>query len=72
MESSKLELNIDKTDIIIIGTKEQRNKIVGYFPVKILGNDTSLPDTVRNLGVVFDSNLSTFHKMQTMFLSYCT
>ena len=33
MESSKLKLNVDKTDIIIIGTKQQQNKIVDYFPV---------------------------------------
>ena len=52
MESSKLKLIVDKTDLFIIGEKQQRNKIVDYFPVKILGNDTSSSDTVRNLGVV--------------------
>ena len=44
MESSKLKLNPDKTDLIIIGSKQQRNT----FPA----------DTVCNLGVVFDSELS--------------
>ena len=52
MESSKLKLNIDKTDVITIGTKQQRNKIVDYIPIKILGNDTSPSYTVRNIGVV--------------------
>ena len=56
--TSTLKLNVDNTDIIITGTKQQRNKTVDYFPVKILGNDTSPSDTVRNLGVVFDSNCS--------------
>ena len=41
MESSKLKLNVDKTDLIIIGTKQQRNKIVDYFQVKMFCNDIS-------------------------------
>ena len=53
MESNKLKLNVDKTYQIIIGTKQQQNKIVDYFPIKILGNDISPSNTVRNLGVVF-------------------
>ena len=61
MKSHKLKRNVKKTDLIIIGTKQQRNKIVDYFPIKILGNDTSLSDTVWNLGVVFDSDFS-FHQ----------
>ena len=55
MESSKLKLNPDKTDHIIIGTKQQRNRVISQFPVKLLGSDTFPSDTVRNLGVVFDS-----------------
>ena len=58
IESSKLKLIVDKTDLIITGT----NKTVDYFPVKILGNDTSPSQTVQNLGVVFDR---TFHKYAT-------
>ena len=61
MEKSKLKLNFQNPNLIIIGTKQQRNKIVDYFPIKILGNDTSPLDTVRNLGVVFDSNFSFHH-----------
>ena len=38
MESSKLRLNVGKTDIISSGTKQQRNIIVYYFPDKILSN----------------------------------
>ena len=58
MESSKLKLNPNKTDLIIIGTKQQRNRIINHFPVKLLGSDTFPSDTVRNLGVVFDSDLN--------------
>ena len=52
MESSKLKLNQDKTDLIIIGIKQQRNSVVSFFPVKMLGSDTFPSDTVRDLGIV--------------------
>ena len=55
MESSKLKLNPDKTYLIVIGTKQQRNRVISHFPVKLLGSDTFPSDTVRNLGVVFYS-----------------
>ena len=58
MESSKLKLNPDNTDFIIIGTKQQRNRGINHFPVKLLGSDTFPSDTVRNLGVVFDSDFN--------------
>ena len=61
MESSKLRRNVDKSDQIIVGIEQQRDKIVDYFPVKILVNDTSPSDTVRNLGVVFESHFG-FHQ----------
>ena len=58
MESSKLKLNPDKTDLIIIGTKQQRNRVISHFPVKLLGSDTFPSDTVRNLSVVFESDFA--------------
>ena len=58
MASSKLKLNPDKTDLIIIGTKQQRNRVINHFPVKLPGSDTFQSDTVRNLGVVFDSDFN--------------
>ena len=63
MKSSKLKLNSDKTEFIIIGTKQQRHKLSKHFP----------SDSVRNLGVIFDSDFS-FHKhvsnMQIMLLPH--
>ena len=56
MESSKLKLNPGKTDFIITGTKQQRNRVNSHFPVKLLGNDTFSSDTVRNLCVVFGTD----------------
>ena len=58
MKSSKLKLNSDKTEIIIIGTKQQRHKLYNHFPVKLLDNNICPSDSVRNLGVVFDSDFS--------------
>ena len=58
MESSKLKLNPDKTYFIIVGTKQQRNRVINHFPVKLLGSDTSPSDTVCNLGFVFDSDFN--------------
>ena len=55
MESSKLKLNLNKTDIIIIG-KKTRKQDFDYFTDEIVSSDTSSSDTIRNLGVVFDSN----------------
>ena len=61
MESSKLKLNPPKTDVIIIGTKQQRHMVISHFPVKLLGSDTFPPDTVHNLDVVFDKDFN-FHQ----------
>ena len=51
MKSSTLKLNSDKTEFIIIGTKQQRHKLSTHFPVKLLDNDITPYDSVRNLGV---------------------
>ncbi len=58
MKSSKLSLNSDKTEFIIIGTKPQRHYLSTQFPVKFLDSDICPSDSVRYLGVVFDSDLS--------------
>ena len=70
MESSKLKLNPDKTYLIIIGTKQQRNRVIIHFPVKLLGSDTFPSDTVRNLGVVFDSDFNFRHHISQVCKSY--
>ena len=61
IKSSKLKLNSDKTEFIIIGTKQQRHKLSNHFPVKLLDNDINPSDSVSNVGVIFDSDFS-FHK----------
>ena len=58
MGASKLKLNPDKTEFILFGSKLQREKLASCFPVNILGNDLSPANTVRNLGVLFDSGFT--------------
>ena len=71
MKSSKLKLNSNKTEFIIIGTKQQRHKLSNHFPFKLLDNDISPSDNVRNLGVIFDSDFS-FHKHIYIYNSVLT
>ena len=47
MEYSKSKFNVDTTGIIMFGTKQQRNKIVDNFQVKLLGNDILPSDTIH-------------------------
>ena len=70
MKSSKLKLNSDKTEFIIIGIKQQRHKLSNHFPVKLLDNDICPSDSVCNLGVVFDSDFS-FHKHVSNICKSC-
>ena len=56
MFTSKLKLNPDKTEFILIGSKINCKQLLPYFPINILGNQVSPAPSVRNLGVLFDSN----------------
>ena len=58
MIASKLKLNPDKTEFILIGTKAQRDKFKKYFPTKLLDQDVTPTDSARNLGVEFDKDLN--------------
>ena len=56
MLTSRLKLNGDKTELLVIGTRKQCAKLSNLF-VNI-GNSTIEPnEKARNLGVVFDANL---------------
>ena len=58
MFANKLKLNPDKTEFILIGSQKNRNQLLPHFPINILGNQVSPAQSVRNLGVVFDSNFT--------------
>ena len=55
MFTNKLKLNPDKTEFILIGSKNNRKQLLPHFPINILGNQVSPAQSVKNLGVVFDS-----------------
>ena len=58
MFTNKLDLNPDKTEFILIGSKNNRKQLLPNFLINILGNQVSPAQSVRNLGVVFDSYFS--------------
>ena len=56
MSANKLKLNPEKTELILIGSKSKCKQLLPHFLINILGNQVSPAQSVRNLGVVFDSN----------------
>ena len=58
MSASKLKLNPDKTEFILFGSKKQRERLNACFPIDIFGNPLHPTESVRNLGVWFDSDFS--------------
>ena len=56
MKYSKLKLNADKTEFLIIGTSTQRAKLSGFFPTHILSQSITPAASVLNLRVTFDEN----------------
>ena len=58
MKKSKLKLNADKTEFIIIGTSTQRAKLRSFFPTQILSQSITPATSVLNLGVTFDENFN--------------
>ena len=57
LTSNRLSVNPSKTEFLIIGNPQQRNKIQSSSIV-FCGNVISPSESARNLGVTFDSNLS--------------
>ena len=66
MSTSKLKLNPDKTEFIIFGSKRQRDKLKACFPIDILGSLLCPVDSVRNLGMWFDSDFSLSKHVQNV------
>ena len=55
MSANKLKLNPEKAEFILIGSKNNCKQLLPHFPINILGNQVSPAQSVRNFGVVFDS-----------------
>ena len=58
MTGSKLKLNPSKTELLLIGTKLQREQFLNNFPCLLQGQDTNPSTLAKNLGVLFDSSLN--------------
>ncbi len=58
LNSNFLKLNMDKTEIIIIGIPSLTIKVPADFTCDITGTLIAPSSTVRNLGVMFDPSLS--------------
>ena len=66
VSASKLELNPDKTEFIIFGSKRQRDKLKACFPSNILYSPLCPVDLVKNVGVWFDSDFSLSKHVQNV------
>ena len=72
MAENRLKLNPDKTEFTLIGTKQNKEKLSSHLPVDILGNRLNPSTKVKNLGVIFDSDLSFTHHVSSIVKScYC-
>ena len=58
MSTNKLNLNPDKTELLLIGNKRQRSKYLSMFPAELLGVKANPAKSTRNLGVIFDKNFT--------------
>ena len=66
MSNTKLKLNPDKTEFVILVSKTQRDKLKSHFPVHILPNPLNFSESVKNLGVWFDSEFSFTKHIQSV------
>ena len=57
LSSNRLSLNPSKTEFLIVGTNQQRSKLT-FNSFNFSGTTVSLSNSVRNLGVIFESDLS--------------
>ena len=60
MTSSKLKMNDDKTECMLIGTRQQLTKL-SINHISVGDTTVTTSQTVRNLGMLLDSNMS-FHE----------
>ena len=58
MNDSKLKLNTDKTEFLIIGTQRQCDKIECFFPTPILDQNFTSTASAWNLGITFGNNFN--------------
>ena len=70
MRSSKLKLNPDKTEVLLLGTKLHRKEFMKHFPAKLLNQGITPTDSARKLGIVFGGGLN-FRKHISLVCRSC-
>ena len=58
MHNNKLQLNPDKTEMILVTSKRNQKSLSLPFSVDLNGTSSHLSSTVRSLGVTLNQNLS--------------
>ena len=58
MSTNKLKLNPDKTEFLLTGNERQQSKYLSVFPIVLIGVKTNPAKSARNLGVIFDKNVT--------------
>ena len=72
MHADKLKLNENKTEVMLIGTRQQLSK-VNLTTLTVGDTSVATVDKARNLGVWFDSQLNfNVHITKTCTLSFCS
>ena len=64
--TSKLKLNPDKTEFIVFGSKRQRDKLKACFPIDMFGSPLCPAESVKNLGMWFNSDFSLSKHVQNI------
>ena len=58
MKNSKLKLNADKTEFLVVGTPMQQRKLGGFSRTHILSLSITSATSMLNVGVTFDENFN--------------
>ena len=69
MFTNKLKLKRDKTEFILIGSKNNHKQLFPHFLINILGNQVSPAQSIKNIRVVFDSNYTFFDHVSQVIKS---
>ena len=74
MQADKLKLNENKTEVMLIGTRQQLSKVkLRMLAVGDTRLSVAVVNKARNLGVWFDSQLNfNVHITKTCSLSFCS
>jgi hypothetical protein len=65
LTSNRLSVNPSKTEYLIIGTPQQRAKLTASS-ILFQGNTLTPSDSTRNLGIIFDKDLSLKHHISSI------